>query len=154
MAKNITYHLATKKDIIPLTHVAADLHAEAKLAGNFNKKRYTEYLLRLFNNNNFFYLARDNRKLVGALIAYKFKLTYDDKHIKTTDAFWYVYPEYRGTVMGLKLLREYKKWAESLPDCLEIGIATSVGMNVERTAKLLNLFNFKTIGTIHRLSYD
>jgi len=154
MTKNITYHYATKKDIVPLAHLAAKGHEEAKLLGDFNKKRYAEYLLRVFNNNNFFYLVRDNRRLVGALVAYKFNFVWDAKHIKTMDCFWYVYPEYRGTVMGIKLLKEYKKWAESLPNCLEIGIATSVNMNVERTAKLLNKFNFNTIGTVHRLAHD
>ena len=93
MTKNITYHYATKKDIIPLTNLAADFHAEAKLLGDFNKKRYSEYLTRIFNNNNFLYLVRDNRKLVGALVAYKFNFIWDDKHIKTMDCFWYVYPE-------------------------------------------------------------
>tara|TARA_R100000388_G_C7194360_1_gene135132 strand:+ start:263 stop:727 length:465 start_codon:yes stop_codon:yes gene_type:complete len=154
MAKNITYHYATKKDIIPLTNLASDLHAEAKLLGNFNKKRYSEYLTRIFNNNNFLYLARDNRKLVGALVAYKFNFIWDDKHIKTMDCFWYVYPEYRGTMMGIKLLREYKKWATSFPNCLEIGIATSVDINVDRTSKLLNKLGFNTIGTVHRLTHD
>ena len=52
------------------------------------------------------------------------------------------------------LLREYKKWATSFPNCLEIGIATSVDINVDRTSKLLNKLGFNTIGTVHRLAHD
>jgi GNAT superfamily N-acetyltransferase len=63
----------------------------------------------------------------------------------TSDYWWYVKPEHRGSRAGIMLLKEYVAWAQAY-GAREVMLSTSTGIDMEKTADILERIGFERSG--------
>ncbi len=65
--------------------------------------------------------------------------------ITTCDLFLYVTPEKRGSLVALRMIREYEKWAESV-NAVRINLGVTTGIYVQETCKLFEAAGYSHSG--------
>ena len=83
--------------------------------------------------------------LVGCVIGLTFVPPYTNR-VVAGDYIWYVRPQYRGGMVGVRLLRMFEDWAVDAGAAQILTGATS-GINRERGAALLERLGFVPTGT-------
>ena len=83
--------------------------------------------------------------LVGCVIGLTFVPPYSER-VVAGDYIWYVRPEYRGGMVGVRLLRMFEDWAVGAGAAQILTGATS-GIKSERAAALLERLGFVPTGT-------
>ena len=145
------YTRVREEDIVPMGNLGYQMYKEGafkELDWDFEKvhrltKRYIEK-----PNTHFALCAYDDENLVGMIMGY---LTpyYFGNDILATDHLWYVDPEYRGTRVGLKLLKDFRSWAIK-SGAKEVCIGISTGTDVDRTGALLERLGFNHVGGTYK----
>ncbi len=94
-------------------------------------------------------VALDDEKIVGYMIGFITNYSFNEDAYYAADEMVYVIPEYRGKLVGKKILKAFQEWAES-KGCLETVIGTISEIETERTKKLYSKLGFTEVGSLFR----
>lgn len=96
-------------------------------------------------------IAEDDKKdlIVGYMAGFITNYSFNEHAYYAADEMVYVHPEYRGKLIGNKIIKAFTKWAES-KGCLEVAIGTISEIATERTKKLYSKIGFKEVGSLFR----
>lgn len=101
----------------------------------------------LSSSGEFLYVAVVDGEVVGFLwAACHFMAPWNLVYV-ASDYLFYIVPEKRGTMLGLRLVKAYKQWAEDL-GCQEVRLSLASGINEERVGKMYSLLGFTQLGTV------
>jgi L-amino acid N-acyltransferase YncA len=99
----------------------------------------------------FVWVAEEDGKLIGHMGAMCFPHFFTHQTI-SADMWFYVIPEKRGSMSGVKLLKKYIEWSEQKNvKFAQLGITTDI--NTDRTGALLERLGLKFGGTIFRKEF-
>jgi GNAT superfamily N-acetyltransferase len=102
----------------------------------------------LTSSDMFLWVAVDDGELVGFLWAATHPMAPWNPAMVASDMLFYVVPEKRGSLIGMRLVKEYKAWAESMA-CVEVRLSIASGINEERVGRMFNRLGFETFGTVY-----
>ena len=88
--------------------------------------------------------AVHDEKITGFMLAAAMPLWFS-KHRSATD--FVTYAETPGD--GYRMMRRFVAWAWSIPNVIEITLAQSSGIDIERTAKLYELIGLHRVGNLY-----
>ncbi len=119
------------------------------IAMNENKLR--NLFRTAFNNpsTHLFLLYEKDGEIVGGFMAFVAPYYFSNELI-AQDILWYIDKQDRGAPrMASLTMKYYRRWADAL-GVREAVVATSSGIEIERTAQLLEHLKFKQVGTVHK----
>ena len=96
----------------------------------------------------FLYVATCDGEIVGFLWACTHPLAPWSSELVASDFMFYVVPEKRGTMLGYRLVKAYKEWAQSM-SCVETRLSIASGINEERVGRMFGLLGFEHFGTVY-----
>lgn len=100
----------------------------------------------------FLHVAVKGNKVVGFLWGGTHPLAPWDMTLVASDYLFYMKPELRGSLMGLRLVKAWKAWAES-KGCSEVRLSIASGINEDRVGKMYTLLGFSPFGTVFNHSF-
>lgn len=122
-----------------------DLHQESKYrATPYNEDRCWAVLNATQNNDKFF-IAYDD-KFRGFLIL-QATAHYFSGELWTADLAFYVAPEFRGTSLGVKLLKAGEEWSKKI-GATEMTIFHNTGIRIDKSESFFNRIGYTTAGYI------
>lgn len=127
------------------------MHSESEFQSlHWNEGKVLNWLRKNVESpNRFVYCAYDENTLAGVFIGSISEFYFGNDRL-ASDLLWYVGKEYRGTRIGIRLLKEFQKWAtEQNVDRIQVGISS--GMSMERTGALLERMGFIQIGGLYKV---
>ena len=137
-----TLDTISAKQIIELGRM---LHNESKFKDTpFNEEKCWNVLNATQTNPNYF--ISFDEKFRGFIIM-QATTHYFNGNVWTADLAFYVKPEFRGTPVGIELLKEAEKWSKSI-DAKEMTIFHNTGIKTEQSERFFNRNGFKTAGYI------
>jgi|OM-RGC.v1.024548353 Acetyltransferase (GNAT) family. len=145
------YVVAEEHDLEAMYNLGKDMHEESEFAGlDWDPEKVRSWIHRNIHDTNRFVLcAYDDNKLCGIFIAGISTFYFGNSTI-SSDYIWYVDKDYRGTRVGIRLLKRYVEWAKSREvDRIQVGVSS--GMTVDRTGELLVRMGFEKIGGIYKV---
>jgi|APSaa5957512493_1039668.scaffolds.fasta_scaffold06614_2 GNAT superfamily N-acetyltransferase len=95
-------------------------------------------------------VALDDTKIVGYMIGFITSYAFNEDTYYAGDEMVYVIPEYRGRLVGKRILKEFTNWAIS-KGCVEAVIGTISEIATERTKKLYSKLGFTEVGSLFRM---
>lgn len=96
----------------------------------------------------FLHVAVRDNEVVGFLWGGTHMLAPWDLTLVASDYLFYVTPEFRGTAVGMGLIKAWRNWAES-QGCKEVRLSLASGINEERVGKMYSLLGFSPFGTVY-----
>ena len=93
-----------------------------------------------------FLIAERKGEVAGFLMAYMGDLAFSYER-RAINGFYYVVPDQRGSLAGLRLLRHFKAWARK-HGAFEVQIGMSGGINTDRMIRFLEHLGFRHTGDI------
>jgi RimJ/RimL family protein N-acetyltransferase len=127
------------------------MHSESEFQSlHWNEEKVLNWLRKNVESpNRFVYCAYDENTIAGVFIGSISEFYFGNDRL-ASDLLWYVGEEYRGTRIGIRLLKEFQKWAtEQNVDRIQVGISS--GMSMERTGALLERMGFSQIGGLYKV---
>lgn len=94
-------------------------------------------------------VALDGEKIVGYMIGFITNYSFNEDAYYAADEMVYVIPEYRGKLVGKRILKAFQDWAKR-KGCLEAVIGTISEIATERTKKLYSKLGFTEVGSLFR----
>lgn len=118
---------------------------------SFNHEKTATFgLKRMFSDSGFAWVATDEDNIpVGMLIGQITPYIFSGDLIAVDDA-WYMVPKMRGSIQGVKLLKQFVKWGLG-KGAVEVCVGVSTGVNLPRTGKLLSRLGFTEVGGTFKL---
>ena len=143
----LEYRLATQFDAIAVTDLCEEFHgASYQKTVPFDWDIMVEWVSdRIDDDGSLVLGAWSGSDLVGCVIGLTFVPPYSER-VVAGDYIWYVRPEYRGGMVGVRLLRMFEDWAVDAGAAQILTGATS-GIKSERGAALLERLGFVPTGT-------
>jgi len=142
---------ARNSDFYAILAIAKAMHADSQYAiHSFSDKVFRgtfDYAM----TNGFVMVAESDDAIVGAGMAMYSPYMFSEDLI-ANDMGFYVLPAFRKGSVGVKLIKEYIKWAKEL-GCYEVQIGGSYGFNSnedENLKKLLSAIGFSPAGEFHK----
>ena len=99
-------------------------------------------------DTHFFMLAEDEVKPVGFFMGYLTRYFFGPGRM-ATELAWYVTPEKRGSMAGVRLLSAFRQWGKN-KGAKEICVGVSTGTDLDRTEQLLKKSGFVKVGGIFK----
>ena len=99
---------------------------------------------RIDTDDSEIFTAWDNNLLVGCLVGMAYYYPYS-KTLVAGDYIWYVVPEYRGGMIGVRLMKMFEEWARGV-GAVNICTGATSGINSERGALLLQRLGYSPVG--------
>lgn len=93
------------------------------------------------------WVACKDGELIAALLVGRFDAFFSHKSY-VTDMGWYVLPQYRGSLVMYRLVKEYLIWALALPGSPAIRLELGCGIDDEKAKRFLAGLGFAPVGTI------
>lgn len=104
----------------------------------------------LIREDLFLWVAVDEGQIVGFLWAgYQDLAPWTPVRV-ASDILFYMVPEKRGTLLGMRLIKAYKQWAFE-KGCAEVRMSIASGINEERVGRMYRRLGFETFGTVYNL---
>lgn len=97
--------------------------------------------------DQFLYVAVLDGSIVGFLWAASHCLAPWNPSLVASDYLFYVVPEKRGTLVGCRLIKAYKAWADEL-SCVEVRLSIASGINEVRVGEMYQRLGFVPFGTV------
>jgi len=145
------YVIAEESDLESIYYLGKEMHEESEFSSlDWNPEKVRDWIYRNIHDANRLVLcAYDADKLCGVFIAGISDFYFGDSTV-SSDYIWYVDKNYRGTRVGIRLLKLYVEWAKSQEvDRIQVGVSS--GMTVDRTGELLIRMGFEKIGGIYKV---
>jgi len=143
----LEYRLATQLDAIAVTDLCEEFHgASYQKTVPFDWDIMVEWVSdRIDDDGSLVLGAWSGSDLVGCVIGLTFVPPYSER-VVAGDYIWYVRPEYRGGMVGVRLMKMFEDWAVDAGAAQILTGATS-GIKSERGAALLERLGFVPTGT-------
>lgn len=91
-------------------------------------------------------VAEIDGRIVGLMLALAFE-HYCSPDIVATELALYVEPEHRGSLIGLRLIKRYRQWADGI-GAKHTTAGVSTGVHTEQTARLYEAAGFQRFGVL------
>ena len=140
---------AVLSDLPRIVELGRMLHQEsprfARMA--FNEIKAADFLAGLIQSGDgFLVVSERDGQIVGGMAAMVAREWFSDERF-AYDVSLFIEPQYRGSILPLRLLLSYKDWAKSKGLLFAVaGVGT--GINVERTTELYRRAGMTDIGMI------
>ena len=143
----LEYRLAAQFDVVAVTDLCEEFHGLSyQRSVPFDWDIMVEWVSdRIDDDGSLVLGAWSGSDLVGCVIGLTFVPPYSER-VVAGDYIWYVRPEYRGGMVGVRLLRMFENWAVDAGAAQILTGATS-GIKSERGAALLERLGFVPTGT-------
>lgn len=145
------YRVGTESDILPIYYLGKKMHSESEFHSlHWNEEKVLKWLdTNIKSPNRFVYCAYDNDALAGVFVGSISEFYFGNDRL-ASDLLWYVGEDYRGTRVGVRLLKEFYKWAtEQNVNRIQVGISS--GLAMARTGALLERMGFTQIGGLYKV---
>jgi GNAT superfamily N-acetyltransferase len=142
----LEYRLATQLDAIAVTDLCEEFHgASYQKTVPFDWDIMVEWVSdRIDDDGSLVLGAWSGADLVGCVIGLTFVPPYSER-VVAGDFIWYVKPEHRGGMVGVRLMKMFEDWAVGAGAAQILTGATS-GIKSERGAALLERLGFVPTG--------
>ncbi len=100
----------------------------------------------------FLWVAVDEGQIVGFLWAGHHELAPWTPVRVASDILFYIIPEKRGTLLGMRLIKALKQWAGE-NKCSEVRLSIASGINEERVGRMYKRLGFEPFGTVYNLKF-
>ena len=145
------YREITNEDFPALCDLGQMMHEEGSYSHlKFSKPRLLETFKRYMDDpDRIGIIAMQGDKPCGMIGGYVSKYYFSDQ-IVASDIAWFVLPEFRGTMIGVRLLDAFEDWAKS-KGVSELRIGISTGVNMEAFDRLMKKRGYSMVGANYRL---
>ena len=145
------YREITGEDFDALRDLGRMMHEEGSYSHlKFSDRRLLETFGRYMNDpDRIGIIAIQGDKPCGMIGGYVSKYYFSDQ-IVASDIAWFVLPEFRGTMIGVRLLDAFENWAKA-KGVEELRIGISTGVNMEAFDRLMKKRGYSMVGTNYRL---
>jgi len=142
------YREASSLDAAAVTDLAQQFHSQSyQRVIDFNWDKMCDWVDdRICSDDSLVLGCWSGKDLAGCIIGMTFQHPYSDTLV-AGDYIWYVKPEYRGGMIGVRLMRIFEDWARDAGASQILTGATS-GVNTERGAALLARLGYVSAGTL------
>jgi len=143
----LEYRLAAQTDAIAVTDLCEEFHGFSyQRSVPFDWDIMVEWVSdRIDDDGSLVLGAWSGSDLVGCVIGLTFVPPYSER-VVAGDFIWYVRPEHRGGMVGVRLMKMFENWAVDAGAAQILTGATS-GIKSERGAALLERLGFVPTGT-------
>jgi L-amino acid N-acyltransferase YncA len=143
----LEYRLATEWDVPAVTDLCKEFHGVSyQRTVGFNWDKMSDWVSdRVSDDGSLVYGCWSRDLLVGCIIGLTYVPPYSER-VVAGDYIWYVRPEHRGGMAGVRLMRMLESWALDAGAAQILTGATS-GIKSERGAALLERLGFVPTGT-------
>ena len=143
----LEYRLATERDVPAVTDLCEEFHGVSyQRSVPFDWDVMGDWVSdRIGDDGSLVAGAWSGDRLVGSVIGLTFVPPYSNR-VVAGDYIWYVRPEYRGGMTGVRLLRMFENWALDA-GAVQILTGATSGIKSERAALLLERLGFVPTGT-------
>jgi len=143
----LEYRLAAQTDAIAVTDLCEEFHGLSyQRSVPFDWDIMVEWVSdRIDDDGSLVLGAWSGSDLVGCVIGLTFVPPYSER-VVAGDFIWYVRPEHRGGMVGVRLMKMFENWAVDAGAAQILTGATS-GIKSERGAALLERLGFVPTGT-------
>ena len=143
----LEYRLAAQTDAIAVTDLCEEFHgASYQKTVPFDWDIMVEWVSdRIDDDGSLVLGAWSGSDLVGCVIGLTFVPPYSER-VVAGDFIWYVRPEYRGGMVGVRLMKMFEDWAVGA-GAVQILTGATSGIKSERGAALLERLGFVPTGT-------
>lgn len=151
----MTIHLRTFEysDVEELTRLGVINHLESRFGKivPVDEASIQKLIFNVLSNEDDYIgiVALDGDKIVGYMVGFITNYSFNENAYYAADEMVYVIPEYRGKLVGKRILKAFQEWAES-KGCLEAVIGTISEIATERTKKLYSKLGFTEVGSLFR----
>jgi GNAT superfamily N-acetyltransferase len=148
--KACLYRLADRNDASAIFKMCREFHQETQLKNIvFDDVVFAGHLSWLYDDGAcFLAVAEHDGKVVGFMSGWVYQL-YFSKTLSAQNNLWYVLPEYRGGMIGVRLLKMFESWAFDKGAKILVG-GTSSGISMPRSNKLIEKFGYEPVGSEYR----
>jgi len=143
----LEYRLATERDVPAVTDLCQEFHGLSyQRSVPFDWDVMGDWVSdRVSDSGSLVAGAWRGNDLVGSVIGLTFVPPYSNR-VVAGDFIWYVRPEYRGGMTGVRLMRMFENWARDV-GAVQILTGATSGIKSERGAALLERLGFVPTGT-------
>ncbi|AIT13702.1 acetyltransferase [Salmonella phage BP12B] len=106
----------------------------------------------LTSKDLFLWVAVEDGVIIGFLWAAVHIMAPWSPALVASDLLFYIIPEKRGSLAGVRLLKAYKSWAKER-GCIEARLSIASGINEERVGRMYNRLGFTPFGTVYNLKF-
>lgn len=106
----------------------------------------------LIREDLFLWVAVDEGQIVGFLWAGYHELAPWTPVRVASDILFYIIPERRGTLLGMRLIKALKQWASD-NECSEVRLSIASGINEERVGRMYKRLGFEPFGTVYNMKF-
>jgi len=145
------YCQGTGADIQNILNLGKKMHAESEFSSlDWDADKVWAWLDKNVNSpSRFVYCAYDEDCLAGVFIGSISEFYFGNDKL-ASDLLWYVGEDYRGTRVGVRLLKEFYNWATE-QNVQRIQVGVSSGLTMARTGALLERMGFTQIGGLYKV---
>ena len=142
----LEYRLAAQFDVVAVTDLCEEFHGLSyQRSVPFDWDIMVEWVSdRIDDDGSLVLGAWSGSDLVGCVIGLTFVPPYSER-VVAGDFIWYVRPEHRGGMVGVRLMKMFENWAVDAGAAQILTGATS-GIKSERAAALLERLGFVPTG--------
>ena len=142
----LEYRLATQTDAIAVTDLCEEFHgASYQRSVPFDWDKMVEWVSdRIDDDGSLVLGAWSGSDLVGCVIGLTFIYPYSNALV-SGDYIWYVRPEYRGGMTGVRLMRMYDQWAQDA-GAVQILTGATSGISTDVASALIKRLGFSSVG--------
>ncbi len=148
--KTCLYRLADRSDASAIFKMCRDFHQETQFNNIvFDDVVFAGHLSWLYDDEScFLSVAERGGEVVGFMSGWVYQL-YFSKTLSAQNNLWYVLPEHRGGMIGVRLLKMFESWASAKGAKILVG-GTSSGISMPRSNKLIEKFGYEPVGSEYR----
>lgn len=142
------YRVAGISDAIAVVELCRQFQQESwQSFCDFDDHKMLGWVLdRIKDDNSEVFTAWDGNELVGCLIGLAIYYPYSNTLV-AGDYLWYVVPEHRGGMVGVRLMKMFESWARDV-GAVHICTGATSGIRSDRGLALLERLGFSPVGTI------
>jgi len=143
----LEYRLAAQFDVVAVTDLCEEFHGLSyQRSVPFDWNIMVEWVSdRIDDDGSLVLGAWSGSDLVGCVIGLTFVPPYSER-VVAGDFIWYVKPEHRGGMVGVRLMKMFENWAVDA-GAVQILTGATSGIKSERGAALLERLGFVPTGT-------
>ena len=141
------YCVAEIPDVPEVVELCARFHKESwQVFADFDYDKMTSWIVeKVRNEEDQIFLAKKHGEVIGVLIGMIFSFPYSNTLVGG-DYIWYVVPQERGGIAGVRLMKMFEAWAKE-NGAVRIMTGATSGIASNRAARLMMRLGFEPMGS-------
>lgn len=141
------YRVGRVDDMRAVTALIKEFHGQTwQSIADFDDVKMHGWLVdRVVDGGSEVFTSWSGDDLVGCMIGLTFCYPYSNTLV-AGDYIWYVVPEHRGGMVGVRLIRMFENWARDV-GAVNICTGATSGINSKRGAAFLEKLGYSPVGT-------